>query len=290
MFILIYSTVTFISIFCLFKFYTFSKNPSSIPVVKSRRRNVLVHLNLRKKIKNIDDRKFSRLNESMRIFREKEKKWKRKVESPSQFIQRRNREVLKKEVHILVNSFGLNLDALVLFLKVSIMYIFVCIFFIFSNNHFYLPIKIARIAVIVLSFFLLHIVFHKLVLREMRFWFWRPYPAIFHVHAKGFQPNKIAYILLILYFIHAIWWMLLVLFVLFLCVRFDQTYLRKRAHDKWLGVVRILLWHWIMEFYNLYAKYLKPFVTFFFKYSNPVVFWIWRNTPKPRLPHGWRWI
>jgi hypothetical protein len=51
--------------------------------------------------------------------------------------------------------------------------------------------------------------------------------------------------------------------------------------------LRINFWKVFSSLYVEYSKYLKPWVTFFFKIIKPHAVRFWRKLPRPRLPQGY---
>lgn len=272
------------------KFLKLNKNPASLRVITSRGFGVTVYARLQARLQHLIDRRFARMNDSAKADYAKNFKWKRQVESVTRKLQREQREALRAEVQRHTYSASLNLDSLVLFIKLSTFCLFLGFSVFFTNYHYLLSMRKIKFLLLVVGFWALDVVFGRLVLRESRFWFWRPWPAIFHVYAKGFWHFKTGMVLFTYYLIPSFWVPFTILSVVFLGFRFNHSPFMRYAYNVWGGYWRGQFWYYIMVFYFQYVRFLKPFVLLLTRLLKPGLVWLWSKVPSFRLPYGWSWL
>lgn len=272
------------------KFLKLNKNPASLRVITSRGFGVTFYARLQARLQHLIDRRFARMNDSAKADYAKNFKWKRQVESVTRKLQREQREALRAEVQRHTYSASLNLDSLVLFIKLSTFCLFLGFSVFFTNYHYLLSMRKIKFLLLVVGFWALDVVFGRLVLRESRFWFWRPWPAIFHVYAKGFWHFKTGMVLFTYYLIPSFWVPFTILSVVFLGFRFNHSPFMRYAYNVWGGYWRGQFWYYIMVFYFQYVRFLKPFVLLLTRLLKPGLVWLWSKVPSFRLPYGWSWL
>lgn len=275
--------------FILLELLKLNKNPASLAVIASRNFGVTVYNRLQARIQHLVDRRFARMNASAKADYAKNFKWKRQLESVTRKLQREQREILRVEVQRRTYSASLNLDSLSLFIKLFMFCLFLCFSVLFTNYHLLLTARKLKLLLLLVGFWALDVIFGRLVLRESRFWFWRPWPAIFHVYAKGFWHFKTGMVLFTYFFLPNFWIPFSVLLTIFLGFRFNHSPLMRYAYNVWGGYWRGQLWYYIMVVYFKYVKFLKPLVTFLTKIFKPGLVWLWKKVPSFRLPYGWSW-
>lgn len=275
--------------FMSLKLLKLNKNPASLTVITSRNFGVTVYARLQARIQYLVDRRFARMNDSAKADYAKNFKWKRQVESVTRRLQREQREFLRAEVQRRTYSASLNLDSLALFIKLSAFCLFLCFSVLFTNYHYLFTIKKIKFLLAVIGFWALDVIFGRLVLRESRFWFWRPWPAIFHVYAKGFWHFKTGMVLFTYFFLPNFWVPFVVLSTVFFSFRFNHSPLMRYAYNVWGGYWRGQFWYYIMVLYFKYVRFLKPTVLLLTKLFKPVLVWLWSKIPSFRLPYGWSW-
>lgn len=273
-----------------FRLSTLNNNPASLYVISSRNYGVTVYSRLQARIQHLVDRRFARMNESAKKDYAKNFKWKRELESVTQRLQREQREALRSEVQRKTYSASLNLEALALFIKLFTFCLFLALSAFYTNYHFFFSIRKTKVIAAITGFWALDVIFTRLVLRESRFWFWRPWPAIFHVYAKGFWHFKTGMVLFTYYFLPSFWTPFIILSVVFFSFRFNHSPLMRYAYNVWGGYWRSQFWYYIMVIYFKYARFLKPAVMLLTRWLKPVLVWVWRRVPSFRLPPGWSWL
>lgn len=276
-----------IASYCLIFIAKLNLQPASQQTIIARKYGISAYSKLRNIILSREERSYGTMNDSARKFYDRTVKQKKRAESHPGRVQRLQRDTPRFEVQILVNTAGLNLDSFILIFKTGLFSFFLFFYLNYSNFNYIFSTKTTRLVCLFFCFWAVHTLVHRLALRRIRFWFWRQWPAVFQLYAKGFYPYKTGFVTFVLYFIPILWWSVFFLFFWFLLVTIDQTYFRKHAYFVWGGILRINFWKVFSSLYVEYSKYLKPWVTFFFKIIKPHAVRFWRKLPRPRLPQGY---
>lgn len=275
---------------CIIQILYINNSVSSLRVIKIRQFSLAVYRNLRHVIDSKLARKIAKMKASIKRSYLRTQRWKRRTETAARRIQRRQREVLRAEVQILVNSFGFNLDVLGLIIKLSLFIIFIFSFAYFTNYRYIVGLIWIRIYCFIIFLWITHLIFSRLILRDTRMWFWKPWPAIYPIYSGGYFPYRIELILIIFYFIPNIIWTCLALFIMFLAIRINHTYLMRFTYNVICGYLRSILWMFLSDGYIWYVANLKPTVLFLTKIFKPILKKILKKIPRFRLPPGWSWM
>ena len=158
------------------------------------------HLALRKLIDGKAARKFAAMSDSGRRSFKRNREWQLQSESLPSQVQRRQKETLRREAYQPLDTNSINLDATplaakMLMLSVAAAGLYHCLEVTTSWGfalYNYLAIATFYVAA--------HITVTRLVLRESRFWWWRPWPLLHHVYVKGLfskRYEKALYVLLL---------------------------------------------------------------------------------------------
>lgn len=207
---------------------------------------------LRNGIDRRENKRIAAMSESSRrsFFRNKE--WQLQVEPLHRTVQRRQREVLKREAYQPLDTCSINVDATPLFFK------FVVLLFLFSIFYCFFEVKLTgthlyyNYIVVIVIYVLGHLVITRLVLRESRFWWWRPWPLLLHTYVKGFFSKRYEKSLYIL---------ILPVNPLFLAVGFFSFFFFEKTKQQYpfyywrrtilyrLGALGMIILHYALEFF-----------------------------------------
>lgn len=175
--------------------------------------------------KERDDKAASLLTEWSKKFNDKKEKWARKSEKLPQQVQRAQRNARRNSVYIPFVPFGVNVEAVGRVAKIFNSLCVVCLLpFAGAFNGLLLPSYWLGLATC-LAYASMHISFTKIPLRNSQWWWYRPWPLIWHAYRQGHFPFKEYHYFLLLYFglplslvlllwtCHIGWWKLRQLFV-----------------------------------------------------------------------------
>jgi hypothetical protein len=116
--------------------------------------------------------------------------WQLDAEKFNRKVQRRQREVLKRDAYQPLDTGSLNLDFLALAAKFCISAL-ILIFLYYDLGVLFTSSYVRyNYMVIGLTYVVYHIAVNRLALRESRFWYWRPWPLLLHTYVEGIFSNR----------------------------------------------------------------------------------------------------
>ena len=143
-------------------------------------------------------KKEAALTESGKKFNKKLKEWKLSIETHPQQVQRKQKQAPRAYHHKGFWSAGLNLEVLFWSIRLSVFSSFLCA--VLVSNYFPSLTSYITLLMCVLAYVSAASSFKRLILKQMRFFWWRSWPKIVHQYVGGFIPVTFYWTLILVYF------------------------------------------------------------------------------------------